>query len=57
MTNMFTSIFSSKNYISLKELEIIETLHQKYDVVEFISNLDEKEKYFNQFLKENDQYS
>ena len=55
---VYVNFFSSKNYISLKELEIIETLHQKYDVVEFISiNLDEKEKDFNQFLKENEQYS
>ncbi len=51
---VYINFFSSTNYMSLKEMEIIEQLERKYDAVHFISiNLDYKESSFTHFLNHN----
>lgn len=48
---VYIHFFSSLNYMSLKEMEIIEQLENKYNAIQFISvNLDENENSFADFL-------
>ena len=52
--HIYIHFFSSLNYMSLKEMEIIEQLADKYSAIQFISvNLDETENSFSNFLRTN----
>ena len=49
--HVYIQFFSSLNYMSLKEMEIMEQLAEKYSAIQFISiNVDETENSFSNFL-------
>ena len=49
--HVYIQFFSSLNYMSLKEMEIMEQLAEKYSAIQFISiNMDETENSFSNFL-------